>query len=407
MAVGLLLLACGGSSGTGSGQNHAPFTVGYLLPLTGVFAANGANERNGWNLAASEMGSTFNGHQISTTFADTQADPQLALNASRNFVASQNVDLLEGPLNAAEVNAVTNYVAPLGEPTDDLTFCSTLQLTDYQKYKNAISSGWSCDQPSLMLGQYAYNTLHLKHMTVVAFDYAFGWLSAGAFISTFEKAGGTIDKTIFFPSTTVDFSPYVSEIPSGTQGVYVVAGGAPAVRFTQTFSSFGLKSKIPLLGINVLTDYSVLPQEAPANVLGVYTASNYCDGISTAANKRFTAGYMAKYGTYPGYYSEAGYVKYEIAAAVLNKLGSTSPSDHKAVAALLRSVKVTAPRGPVSLSRVTYSPVQNVYVCKVESVDGTLRNVPVQTYPSVQPWGPLSQSQWTSLFEHDSAARPQ
>jgi len=51
-------------------------------------------------------------------------------------------------------------------------------------------------------------------------------------------------------------------------GVYAELSGATAVRFTAAYKQFGLKGKIPLLGITQLTDYSSLPSEDPAAITG-------------------------------------------------------------------------------------------------------------------------------------------
>ena len=50
--------------------------------------------------------------------------------------------------------------------------------------------------------------------------------------------------------------------------------------------------------------------------------------------------------------------------------------------------------------------IQRGGICKVEDVGGTLRNVPVTTYPSIPPWGDLSQSTWMSDFKTESTGEP-
>jgi hypothetical protein len=73
----------------------------------------------------------------------------------------------------------------------------------------------------------------------------------------------------------------------------------------------------------------------------------------------------------------------------------------------MRSTQIVAARGPVKLSGPpAYSPIQNVYICEVKSVNGELRNVPIKTYTNVQPWGPLAQQAWIDEYKHDSAGRP-
>jgi hypothetical protein len=108
---------------------------------------------------------------------------------------------------------------------------------------------------------------------------------------------------------------------------------------------------------------------------------------------------------YPSYYSEAGYTKAEILVDALKSLHGDVTSA-KALGDAMRAVKITAPRGPVSLSKVTWSPIENEYICKVESMSGTMRNVPILTITAVQPWGTLSPAAWTPLFAKTSVSPP-
>jgi branched-chain amino acid transport system substrate-binding protein len=149
----------------------------------------------------------------------------------------------------------------------------------------------------------------------------------------------------------------------------------------------------------------VLPQEDRAAVTGVLTSAQYCDGIDTPENKKFVQAYQDKFQQFPGYYSDAGFVKAQVVVSALKTLKG-AVSDPKKVAEGLRGVDIQAPRGPVEISTKTYSPVQNVYICQVKEVDGKLRNVPIKTYEKVQPQGPLSYDAWDKHFRHDSASRP-
>jgi branched-chain amino acid transport system substrate-binding protein len=113
----------------------------------------------------------------------------------------------------------------------------------------------------------------------------------------------------------------------------------------------------------------------------------------------------AAYGVYPSYYSEAGYTKAEILVDALKSLHGDVTSE-KALGNAMRAVTITAPRGPVSLSKVTWSPIENEYICKVESVNGAMRNVPILTYPAVPPWGTLTRAEWAPLFARTSVSPP-
>ena len=405
-ALAVVVTACGGGSSSSGVTDRSPIKVGFLVPLTGPVSGNAKAEQQGFNLGLKDFGGTVNGRPIQVSWADTQNDPTVALSQARQLVEAQGVDIVEGPLASNEIGAVAPYLGAHGVPTDDLAMCSSQQLDVYSKFGVGFSSGWACSQPSLMGGQYAARDLHWKHAAVIALDFSFGWLNAGGFTAAFRANGGTVDRYFWNPITTTDFGPYVSQIPQNVDGIYVVESGQTAIRFTDAFRQFGLKGKIPVLGITQLTDYSALPAESPASVLGTQVNAQYCDGINTADNTKFVDEYHTQYNTYPGYYSDAGYTKARLLVAALKKLNGVT-KNKKAVASTMRSTPIVSSRGPVRLSGApAFAPIQNVYICEVKQVGGVLRNVPVKTYTAVKPWGSLSQSVWEAEFRKDSAGRP-
>ncbi len=297
------------------------------------------------------------------------------------------------------------YVLGQGIVEDDLNLASPQQAQDYARYGLGFTSDWDSLQPTSVGGRWAYDTMHWRHVTTVGLGISYGWQGVGGFAAEFTKLGGKIDKEIWVPSNSVDMSSYVSAIPSSTQAVFVVLSGSQAANFVNAYQSFGLKNKIPLMGITTLTDQAALPAEHPSAALGVYTDSQYCDGNPSPVNQAFANSYHAAYGQYPSYYSDAGYTKAQILVAALKSLHGKVTSE-KALSDAMRSVAITSPRGPVSLNHSLWSPIENIYICKVESVHGSLRNVPLVTYPDVPPWGALSQSSFQPLFAKTSVGPP-
>jgi branched-chain amino acid transport system substrate-binding protein len=406
----LLLAACGSSASSSSGAASAsgsssPVKVGYLVPLTGTAAANGQDEERGFNLGLQQFGKTVDGHPIQVTYLDTGSSASVALSDARELVSQDHVQLMEGPLLANQTEVVAPYVMSNGIPEDDLYLASPTQMNDYTKYGLGFTSGWDGAQVSTVGASWAYNTMHWRHVVVVGDDYAFGWEVIGSFDSEFTHLGGTIDKSIWIPLDAVDVASYISEIPKNTQAVYVELLGTQGSDFFADYHSYGLQGHVPLLGSTTMTDQSVLPAVTPADGAGTYTVSQYCDDNPSAANQTFANAYHKTYGVWPAYYSEAGYTKAEILVGALKALHGDATSG-SALAKAMKAVAISAPRGPVTISHTTYSPVQDTYICKVEDVGGSLRNVPVTTYPSVQPWGDLSQSAWLSGFTAESTSRP-
>lgn len=380
--------------------------VGFEVPLTGPYAANGQQEANGFNLGLHDFGVAkgVNGHKIAVKYVDTQRDPATALALSRALVEEWGANVIEGPLGSNEVIAVTPYLVSKQMPVDDLTLCSTPQMQSYQQSGLGFASGWVCDTPAMAGAKWAYSIKHWTHMTLVAFDYSFGWEGAGAFAAVYKKLGGTIDKVIWVPSNVLDMSSYVSQIPKSTQAVWALVGGGVAVNFVKAYDQFGLHGQVPLLG-PILTDYSALPGEGDA-ANGIYMDLQYCDGLTNKLNQHFTAAYHAKYGDWPGYYSEAGYAKARILLNALKRIGGDVSNKQKLIASMKAVANLNTARGPISINSTYNGPVQNVYICQVKKVNGSYRNVPLYTFPKLQPWGLMTKADWLEHFTHDGTARP-
>ena len=256
-----------------------------------------------------------------------------------------------------------------------------------------------------MAADYLYKDLGYRHVTVLATDYAFGWLSAGGFIKQFTMLGGKIDKVIWPPLTATDYGPFVSAIPKTTQAVFAETVGAGGPLFTKAYAQFGLRGHVPLYGNTTLFDYSVLPAEAPADVLGNQMSAQYCDGISTPANTKFTALFEKTYHTRPGYYAEAAFVhartgrrRAEGAARGGHGLdrrgeGAQDHADHRAPRA-----------GPAQPGGVRPDPERLHLQGRERARDAGKRAD--QDLHVVQPWGTLPYKTWVQEFTTDSVGRP-
>jgi len=409
--VSVALVALGGStiagaSGSASKGGGSPISVGFILPLTGTFAANAKLEQDGFKLGLKQFGSKIDGHTIQVHYADGAGTPTVSLSAATSLVTSTHVQVMDGPLISSSIAAVSPYVLGKKIPETDLDLATPTLMNLYKSSGLGMTSGWTSNQPPSVGAEWAYKTKKWRHVTTIGANFSFGWQSVGGFDATFAKLGGKIDKSIWIPTNATTLSSYISQIPSTTQAVWVELSGSQAGIFVNDYASFGLKSKIPLMGQTQLTTQSALPSEKPAAALGVYTDAQYCTGIPTKTNKKFTTDFHKQFGVWPGYYSDAGYVKAEILVTALKKLKGKSTTAKK-LSNAMRAVKITAPRGPVTINKTTLSPTQNVYICQVKKVDGTLRNVPIKTYKAVPPWGlGISKSTWLTIFAKESSGPP-
>ncbi len=377
---GLVLAACGPQAGAPNPNAGKPIKIGFLSPHTGVFAANGQDMRDGFNLYLKQHGASVAGRPIEVTFEDDAADPATGLAKARLLVEQQKVDIVVGPLSAAVGLALRDYLAGQGIPTL-YPIVSADDITQRKRAPNIVRLGWSSSQTTMPFGEYAYKTLGYRKVMTMGLDFAFGWEIVGGFVKTFQEAGGKISKELWTPINTADFSPYLSQIPPDVDAVFSLMSGTTAVRFVQQYKEFGFKGRIPLIGGGTLTDQSALRSMGP-EAEGIVTPLHYADGLDTPANKKFVRDYQDAYNKLPAYYGENCYTAARWLVAALEKVNG-NVEDRDGLLKALGSISLTdTPRGPVKLDKYG-NPVQNVYVRKVQTVNGQLVNVPIFTYPNV------------------------
>jgi branched-chain amino acid transport system substrate-binding protein len=163
--------------------------------------------------------------------------------------------------------------------------------------------------------------------------------------------------------------------------VYVASAGADALRFTRQYADAGLKARLPLIGSGNYTDEHVL-RSMGDEALGIVTALHYSAALATPANRRFVQAYKAKFAHVPSYYSEGTYTGGVVLRAAVEAVGGDIEDAARFLAALRRVNLTDAPRGPVSFDEYGH-PVENIYVRKVERVDGKLQNTVIHTFPAV------------------------
>ena len=75
-----------------------------------------------------------------------------------------------------------------------------------------------------------------------------------------------------------------------------------------------------------------------------------------------------------------GYDGIHLIYEALKKTGGKTDGD--ALVAAMKGMKWESPRGPISIDPETRDIIQNIYIRKVEKVDGELYNVEFQTFPT-------------------------
>jgi len=376
LAVVVLVMA-----GPGQGwPQKAPIRIGFLAPVTGGGAAVGKDMTSGFTMYLEEIGNQIAGRKVEVIVEDTQGDPAQALTKLRKLVDSDKVLVLAGAFLASEGYALAPKIDEYQIPTL-FPVVSADDLTQRKPVKWLVRTGWTSSQPNQPFGEYVAKTLGYKKVVTIAMDYAFGWEQVGGFQRTFEEAGGQIVQKLWPPLGTTDFGPFLAQIKRDADAVFGVMVAASALRFPKQYQDAGLKARLPIIGGGTTFDEFVLPSLGD-EAIGAITPLIYSAAIDTPVNKRFVKEYKTKYGKIPSYYSETCYTVARWINEGAKAVGGNVEDREKFLAALKRVEIPDAPRGPVKLD-ARGSPIQNIYVRKVEKKDGELWNTVIHTFPAV------------------------
>jgi len=367
-----------------TGTSAQELKIGFLAPMTGIFAQIGKDMENGFQMYLDEQKGNFAGAKVTFIVEDEEGKPPVGVRKAEKLARQDNVQMLVGGLLASTGYAIapvstrlkTVYVLSIAA-ADDLT------QRDLKEYPYIVRTSWSSSQPHHPLGKWACENGYKRVVTVGA-DYAFGHEVAGGFQKAFEDCGGRVIQKIWPPLGTKDFGPYIPTIKRDADAVFTVMVGPMALQFPKQMQEAGIKT--PLIGGGTSYDEFVLPSMGD-EVLGHVSALQYSAALDTPKNREFVRKYREKYGKVPSYYSESNYTTAQMIHEVMKQTKGRWPGPEKFIAAMTQ-LKLEAVRGPVRFDDMR-NPIQNIYIKKVEKKrmfgyeKDELWNTVIQTYPDV------------------------
>jgi len=358
--------------------------IGYIAPVTGIFAQVGKDMVDGFQLYLAEHNNKLGGMDVKFIVEDDQGKPDAGVTKVKKLILQDKVHMFIGGLLAS-----TGYaVAPVSTAEKTLYISSVSSADDLTqrqlgKYPYFLRTSWTSSQPHHALGQWACDQGY-KKAVVIAADYAFGYETVGGFQRAFEDCGGKVIQKIWPPLGTKDFGPYIPTIKADTDIIFTTMVGPMALQFPKQLRAAG-NSK-PILGSGVSYDEFVLPFMGN-EVIGDVSALHYSAAIDTPGNQTFVKAYRSKYGKVPGYYSENNYSTAMWIDQAIQRAGGKYPGPEQFIK-IMQSIKLDAPRGPIELDE-NRNPVENVYIKKVEKKKmfgndkDELWNTVIKTYPHV------------------------
>lgn len=356
-----------------------PLKMGISIPMTGAgFAAVGRQAITAMKLYMQQHGDTVAGRKIQLTIRDDGGVADVAHRIVQDMIVNDKVDII-----GIGITPTSLAVAPLVTQSKKATLCisSGASITT-TKSPYFVRAGFILSPQSWILAEWAAKNGSKRVVTLVN-EWAPGIEAETAFTTRFKQVGGEIMQSIRIPLANPDFAPFlqrIGDLKPDTAFIYFPGTQAPI--FAKQFAERGLgKSRIKVIGPGDLTDDDNLNTMGD-QMLGMITAGPYSAAHDSALNKAYVAA-MEQAGHFrPDFVSLGGYDGMHLIYQALKKTNGNSDGD--ALITAMKGMAWESPRGPVSIDPATRDIVSNIYIRKVEKVNGQLWSTEFQTFANVK-----------------------
>jgi branched-chain amino acid transport system substrate-binding protein len=352
--------------------------IGLLAPLTGPFASTGKQLTAGARLYMQLNGNVVAGRKIEIVIKDDGGNPEMTKRLAQELVVNDKVAILTG-FGLTPGALATAPVATEAKVPQVVMMAATSIVTERSPF--IVRSGFSVPQTVVPLADWAAANGIKQVMTVVS-DFAPGIDIETVFKTRFEAIGGKVAGSLRVPLANPDFAPYLQRVAEAKPDALLgfVPAGMGTV-FMRQFVERGLdKSGIRFIAEGSLTEDDVINQIGDA-ALGTITSQHYSAAHDSPENRVFVADFkQANAGLRPNLVAVHAYDGMHIIYDALKKTGGAT--DGVKLVDAMKGVSFVSPRGPVTIDPDTREMIQNVYIRRVERVDGELYNVEFATIPN-------------------------
>lgn len=335
--------------------------VGVIATFSGPNAIWGKQFKEAIETYVAQHGDTVNGDKIEFIYKDVggpNADASKA--AARDLLVRDQVKYLGGFDFTPNALAVAPLISQAKVPA--VIFNSATSLINKQS-NYFLRTSFTLWQVSVPMANWAAANGAKKIITTVT-DYNPGVDAETAFVSAFEKKGGTIVGKIRMPLQTNDFAPFMQRIKdSGADGVFAFLPAGPATfAFTKAYNENGLKQAgITFYGTGETDETTI--DALGDQAIGLTTAYHYSDVHDSELNRAFTAKLKQLFPNSRANLASVG--AYDGTHLIYQMIKAAKGDGEKAIEAV-KGLSWESPRGPVKLDPETRHVIQNVYIRRVE-----------------------------------------
>jgi branched-chain amino acid transport system substrate-binding protein len=353
--------------------------MGISIPMTGAgFNAVGRQLASAVKLYMQQHGDMVAGRKLELIIRDDGGVADNARRIVQEMIVNDKVGLVGIGTTPCSL-AIAPLVSEAKMPTLVLSSGASITVT---KSPYMVRAGFLQGQQAWIMAEWAIKNGSKRVVTLVN-DWAPGIESETAFKTRFTQVGGEILESIRIPLANPDFAPFLQRIRDiSPDSAYIYFPGPQAPIFAKQFAERGLaNSGIKIIGPGDLTDDDDLNNMGD-QMLGMITSGSYSAAHDSPLNKAYVAAFEKASGFRPDFVSVGGYDGMHLIYEALKKINGNTDGD--TLLAAMKGMAWESPRGPISIDQQTRDIVQNIYLRKVEKVNGQLYSVEFATYEAVR-----------------------
>ncbi|MBA8820166.1 ABC transporter substrate-binding protein [Ochrobactrum sp. P6BS-III] len=378
LAIGALTAAAIGLPALAQAEDTVK--VGVVIPLTGGFQSNGRQINAALKTYLATHGDTAGGKKVEFIIKDDASTPDNALRLSQELVTKDKVSILTGFGNTPTALSVAQLSKRAKVP-QIIMVAATSSIPGASPY--ILRTSWTIPQMAAVIGKWAPENGTKKFVSIVS-DYGPGADAEKWFEKTLQDNGGTLLSKLKVPLANPDFAPFLQRAADEKpEAIFVFVPTGAGAAFMKQFVERGLdKSGIKVIAMADVTDDDLI-NDMGEPAIGVITGGPYSANHASPENKAFVEAFKKENGGMrPNMVAVSAWDALELIYKTLEKTGGDATGDTFVDAA--KGMQINSPRGPISIDPATRDIVQNIYMRKVEKVDGELYNTEFKTYDQVK-----------------------
>lgn len=379
VAAAVLTLGLGLAALPAAAADTGPIKIGLILPMTGQQASTGRQIDAAVKLYMAQNNPTIGGRKVEIVLKDDAANPDATRRIAQELVVQEKVVALAG-FGITPAAMATAPIATQSKTPMVVMAAATSAITEASPF--VVRTSFTLPQAAVSIAEWA-NKNKIKKVVTLVSDYAPGIDAEKYFADRIVLNGGQVMDKLRTPLRAPDFAPVLQKVrDANPEALYVFLPSGQGAAFMKQFAERGLdKSGIRLIGTGDITDDDQLNGMGDV-ALGVVTSHHYSAHHKSPTNQKFVEAFKkANNGMRPNFMGVGGYDGIRV---IVEGLKASKGQGGEALLNAMKGQVFESPRGPVLIDAQTRDIVHDIYIRKVERVDGELHNVEFDVQKAVK-----------------------